>query len=77
MNNINEHLCQSMCLKCPPPTRTYLWWPCATGLSQCRWCPGPSQTKFASSVFTGHNSQVFNVMNLYFIHALLYNTRNK
>ena len=23
----NEHLCQSMCLKCPPPTRTYLWWP--------------------------------------------------
>jgi len=22
-------------------------------------------------------SQVFNVMNLYFIHALLYNTRNK
>jgi len=24
----NEHLCESMCLKRPPPTRTYLWWPC-------------------------------------------------
>jgi len=24
-----------------------------------------------------HQTQVFNVMNLYFIHALLYNTRNK
>jgi len=22
-----EQLSQSMCLKCPPPTRTYLWWP--------------------------------------------------
>jgi len=25
----------------------------ATGLSQCRWYRGQSQTKFASSVFTG------------------------
>jgi len=25
----------------------------AAGQSQCRWCPGPSQTKFALGVFTG------------------------
>jgi len=26
MNHINEHLCHSMHLKCPPPTCTYLRW---------------------------------------------------
>jgi len=48
VNHINEHLYQSMCLKCPPPTHTNILDGHATGLSQC-----PSQTKFASSIFTG------------------------
>jgi len=39
----------------------------ATGQSQCWWCPGQRQTKFASSV-----SAVDDVMNLCFIHTLLY-----
>jgi len=47
VNSINEHLCQSMYLKCPPPACTHGFRCNAAGQSQCWWCPDQSQTKFA------------------------------
>jgi len=67
--HINEHLCQSMCLKCPPLTRTHLKW-------SRYWSIAVSMVRVKPSLHQAF-SQVFKVMNLYFMNTLLYKIRNK
>jgi len=73
MNHINEHSFHGICSKCPPSSCTH----------DLRWS---HHWSIAASIIVlvkvkpslhGVFSQVFDVMILSFIHALLYNTPNK
>jgi len=70
MNHINEHSFQNMCSKCPPPART------CTQCHDLRRSVDNVLVKAKRSLQQAF-SQIIDVMNHFFIHALLYNTQNK